>query len=64
MLIILKDLANSDAIELARRVDPDGKRTIGVLTKLDLMDEGTDASDILRNKKGVSALIFIDGIRN
>lgn len=27
-----------------------GTRTIGVLTKLDLMDEGTDARDILENK--------------
>ena len=27
-----------------------GIRTIGVLTKLDLMDEGTDARDILENK--------------
>ena len=27
-----------------------GLRTIGVLTKLDLMDEGTDARDILDNK--------------
>ena len=26
-----------------------GKRTIGVLTKLDLMDEGTDCSKILKN---------------
>lgn len=25
-------------------------RTIGVITKLDLMDEGTDARDILENK--------------
>lgn len=25
-------------------------RTIGVITKLDLMDEGTDAKDILENK--------------
>jgi hypothetical protein len=31
-------------------VDPDGNRTIGVLTKLDLMDEGTHALDILTNK--------------
>lgn len=29
---------------------PLGVRTIGVLTKLDLMDEGTDARDILENK--------------
>ena len=27
-----------------------GIRTIGVITKLDLMDEGTDAKDILENK--------------
>lgn len=27
-----------------------GQRTIGVITKLDLMDEGTDARDILENK--------------
>ena len=29
---------------------PTGVRTIGVLTKLDLMDEGTDAKAILENK--------------
>ena len=44
------DLATSDALQLAKSVDPDGLRTIGVLTKLDLMDEGTDARDILENK--------------
>lgn len=27
-----------------------GVRTIGVITKLDLMDDGTDARDILENK--------------
>ena len=27
-----------------------GVRTIGVITKLDLMDEGTDARDILENR--------------
>ncbi|MCP9263375.1 Dynamin-2 [Dirofilaria immitis] len=44
------DLATSDALKLAREVDPQGLRTIGVLTKLDLMDEGTDARDILENR--------------
>ncbi|KAF4520280.1 hypothetical protein B566_EDAN010227 [Ephemera danica] len=44
------DLANSDALKLAKEVDPGGLRTIGVITKLDLMDEGTDARDILENK--------------
>lgn len=31
------DLANSDGLKLAREVDPEGTRTIGVLTKVDLM---------------------------
>ena len=28
------DLAASDAIKLARQVDPEGRRTIGVITKV------------------------------
>ncbi|XP_071155847.1 dynamin-1-like isoform X7 [Mytilus edulis] len=44
------DLANSDALKIAKEVDPQGMRTIGVITKLDLMDEGTDARDILENR--------------
>lgn len=84
------DLANSDALKMAKEVDPQGKhkpafcviskinnkydnssgyyvrwylislnsfsysclgvRTIGVITKLDLMDEGTDAKEILENR--------------
>lgn len=31
------DLANSDGLKMARDVDPEGQRTIGVLTKIDLM---------------------------
>ncbi|KAK5582902.1 hypothetical protein RB653_004491 [Dictyostelium firmibasis] len=42
-----QDIVTSDALKLAQEVDPLGKRTIGVLTKLDLMDKGTDAIDIL-----------------
>ncbi|CAK9783485.1 unnamed protein product [Cutaneotrichosporon oleaginosum] len=44
------DLANSDGLKLAREVDPDGTRTIGVLTKVDLMDQGTDVVDILAGR--------------
>ena len=44
------DLANSDGLKLARRVDPLGERTIGVITKIDLMDEGTNALDVLSGK--------------
>jgi GTPase SAR1 family protein len=44
------DLANSDGLKLARKVDPHGERTIGVITKIDLMDEGTTALEILQGK--------------
>uniref|UniRef100_A0A673C6M1 Interferon-induced GTP-binding protein Mx n=1 Tax=Sphaeramia orbicularis TaxID=375764 RepID=A0A673C6M1_9TELE len=44
------DLATSDALKLAKDVDPQGQRTIGVITKLDLMDKGTDALEILENR--------------
>lgn len=45
------DVANSQALQLASKVDPGHNRTIGVLTKIDLMDRGTDASAILNNRK-------------
>ncbi|PGH31663.1 hypothetical protein GX50_05557 [[Emmonsia] crescens] len=45
-----QDLANSDGLKLAREVDPEGQRTIGVLTKVDLMDAGTDVVDILAGR--------------
>ncbi|XP_042378374.1 phragmoplastin DRP1E-like [Zingiber officinale] len=45
-----QDIATSDAIKLAREVDPTGERTFGVLTKLDLMDKGTHALDVLEGK--------------
>ncbi|KAF5095256.1 hypothetical protein D0Z00_003216 [Geotrichum galactomycetum] len=41
------DLVNSESLKLARQVDPQGKRTVGILTKIDLMDHGTNALDIL-----------------
>lgn len=44
------DLANSDALQIAGNADPDGHRTIGVITKLDIMDRGTDARNLLLGK--------------
>ena len=41
------DFATSEALKLAREVDKDGRRTLAVVTKLDLMDAGTDAIDVL-----------------
>lgn len=53
------DLANSDSLKIARQVDPSGKRTIGVLTKLDLMDAGTNALDVLTGKSFPLKLGFV-----
>ncbi|XP_067446347.1 dynamin-1-like protein isoform X3 [Thunnus thynnus] len=44
------DMATSEALKVAREVDPDGRRTLAVVTKLDLMDAGTDAMDILMGR--------------
>lgn len=44
------DLATSDSIKIAAQVDPTGERTLAVLTKLDIMDKGTDAWDMLLGK--------------
>ena len=34
---------------MARKLDPEGNRTIGVITKIDIMDKGTDARKMLLN---------------
>uniref|UniRef100_A0A9J8AU56 Dynamin-1-like protein n=2 Tax=Cyprinus carpio TaxID=7962 RepID=A0A9J8AU56_CYPCA len=44
------DMATSEALKVARDVDPDGRRTLAVVTKLDLMDAGTDAMDVLMGR--------------
>ncbi|XP_028095620.1 dynamin-related protein 3A-like isoform X1 [Camellia sinensis] len=44
------DLATSDALQMAKEADPTGSRTIGVITKLDIMDRGTNARNFLLGK--------------
>lgn len=44
------DLANSTALQASRRVDPRGERTIGVITKMDLVDAEKGAQ-ILNDKQ-------------
>lgn len=44
------DIANAKSIQFVGSVDPNYHRTIAVLTKLDLMDDGTDATDLLTGK--------------
>mmetsp|Transcript_22287 Transcript_22287/g.50990 ORF Transcript_22287/g.50990 Transcript_22287/m.50990 type:complete len:770 (+) Transcript_22287:62-2371(+) len=45
-----QDMSVSDALQLARQVDTQGLRSIGVITKIDIMDQGTDASRMLRGE--------------
>ncbi|WCJ19451.1 dynamin-like protein [Euphorbia peplus] len=45
-----QDIAISDAIKLDREVDPSGDRTLGVLTKLDLMDKGINPLDVIEGR--------------
>jgi len=45
-----QDVSTSDALQIARQVDPKGLRTIGVITKIDIMDQGTDAVKMLRGE--------------
>ncbi|ODV58368.1 dynamin-related GTPase MGM1 ASCRUDRAFT_28667, partial [Ascoidea rubescens DSM 1968] len=44
------DLANSSALQAAKSIDPNGERTIGVITKMDLVDPFS-ARGLLLNKK-------------
>lgn len=59
------DICNSDGILLAKEADPEGNRTIGVLTKLDLMDEGTNARSLLTGtSKDVNVKLGMIGLVN
>ncbi|PRP81066.1 hypothetical protein PROFUN_11144 [Planoprotostelium fungivorum] len=53
------DLTNSDALQMARESDPDGIRTVGVITKIDIMDKGTNALDMLSGRVVPLKLGFI-----
>ncbi|XP_059402414.1 interferon-induced GTP-binding protein Mx2-like [Carassius carassius] len=46
------DIATTEALNMAQKVDPEGKRTVGILTKPDLIDRGTEKQilDIVQNK--------------
>ena len=43
------DMTVSDGLKLAMDIDPAGKRTLGVITKIDIMDRGTDAKRMVTN---------------
>ncbi|KAH9871261.1 hypothetical protein IAQ61_005440 [Plenodomus lingam] len=52
------DLANSTALRASRRMDPRGERTIGVITKMDLVDPERGAS-LLNDKKYALRLGYV-----
>lgn len=45
------DISTSEAIQMAKKVDNAGIRTIGVLTKIDIMDRGTSAKNLILGKE-------------
>ncbi|NXK45335.1 MX protein, partial [Chauna torquata] len=46
------DIATTEALKMAQEVDPMGERTLGILTKPDLVDKGTEKSvmNIIKNE--------------
>ncbi|XP_033002950.1 interferon-induced GTP-binding protein Mx2-like [Lacerta agilis] len=46
------DIATTEALKMAQEVDPNGERTLGIMTKPDLMDRGTEVTvvNIVRNQ--------------
>ncbi|XP_077998968.1 interferon-induced GTP-binding protein Mx-like isoform X2 [Glandiceps talaboti] len=57
------DIATTEAIKLAQEVDPNGTRTLGVMTKPDLVDAGTESNvvkvaqnKVLPLKKGYTVI--------
>ncbi|KAL8434154.1 hypothetical protein ACSSS7_003336 [Eimeria intestinalis] len=43
-------LLHSNSLKIARDADPEGIRTIGVVTKIDTMEDGVDCADVLSGK--------------
>ncbi len=53
------DISTSEALQMAARVDPKGLRTIGVITKIDIMDKGTNAKKTLLGQEVGLRLGFV-----
>ena len=57
------DIATSDGLKMAKEIDVNGVRTLGVLTKLDIMDAGTDAKKALMGEEIPLKLGYV-GVKN
>lgn len=60
------DIEADIALDLIKEYDPNGERTIGILTKIDLMNDGTDITHLLdgRVSKDLQLAYGYYGIRN
>lgn len=60
------DIETDIGLALVKEFDPDGVRTIGVLTKLDLMNDGSDISRYLENNvsKDLQLKLGYFGVKN
>ena len=45
------DITTSDSLMLAKKADQKGERTLGVITKIDIMDRGVDAKGMILGKE-------------
>ena len=66
MLVVVPanaDMSTSEGIRTARRLDPKGIRTVGVITKIDIMDRGTNAKKMIMNQEINLRLGFV-GVKN
>jgi len=57
------DMTTSDGLQMARQLDPKGIRTIGVITKIDIMDRGTNAKRMIMNQEVTLRLGYV-GVKN
>ena len=53
------DIYTNDGLRVAKEIDTKGSRTLGVLTKIDIMDAGTDARKTLLNEEVPLKLGFV-----
>jgi dynamin 1-like protein len=53
------DLTTSEALQMAQQQDTQGLRTIGVITKIDIMDKGTNAKKTLLGQEVALRLGFV-----
>ena len=58
------NLANQEVFRMARAADPEGKRTVGIITKCDALQEGDEDGVSKEFPSGLSPLTWYLGITN